>query len=116
MDEDEVLLFRGGVISDGKGRIICLKENGELKIFQKRDRRIAYRPSEVAIELWPGDQLIIIGSELWADDYYYTIRGNPPRRLYPPVDWRKQSENIWKAIELADKLSAKEVKSKCPNP
>ena len=34
MDEDEVLLFRGGVISDGKGRIICLKENGELKIFQ----------------------------------------------------------------------------------
>ena len=114
MDEDEVLLFRGGVISDGKGRIICLKENGELKILPRGDRRIAYDSAKVSMVLWPKDQLIIIGGELWADDRYYTIRGEPPIWLKPAL--RKGSENIWKAIELADKLSAKEVKSRCPNP
>lgn len=68
-----------------------------------------YTTGEVKIHLLQGDQLIVVGSELWIDDHYYTIRGKPLKWLHPPVDWRRQIENIRKTPELADTLSAKEV-------
>ena len=100
----EILLFKGGVISDDRGRIICLKEeNGEIKIFEKGDKGIAYNSSQVSTVILPGGRKIVVGSELWADDYYYTIRGEPPIWLHPV--WRRRFDNITRAIELADKLS-----------